>query len=54
MELVQPVANRSADFCVVYSLSMRVSVVLGSQDGCAYGRMNPMYCIYTSVMSFLE
>ena len=40
MELVQPVAIRSAEFCVVCSLSMRVFAVLGSQEGCAYERMD--------------
>ena len=46
MELVQSVAKRSAEFRVVYSLSMRVFEVLGSQEGCAYERMGLMYCLY--------
>jgi len=54
VELVQPVAIRSAEFCVVCSLSMRVLAVLGSQEGCAYERMGLMYCLYTWVMSSLE
>ena len=54
MELVQLVAIRSAEFCVVCSLSVRVFAVLGSQEGCAYERMGLMYCLYTWVMSSLE
>ena len=52
--LVQPVAIRSAVFCVVWSLWMCVSAVSGCQAGCAYESMGRMYCLYTRVMSSLE
>ena len=54
MELVQPVAIRSAEFCVVCRVSMVEFAVLGSQEGCAYERIGLMYCLYTCVMSSLE
>ena len=49
MELVQPVAIRSAEFCVICRFSMREFAVLGSQEGCAYERIGLMYCLYTCV-----
>ena len=51
---VQPVAIRSAVFCVIRSFWMCVSAVSGCQAGCAYERMGLMYCLYTCVMSTLE
>ena len=46
MELVQPVAICSAEFCVFFSSSIFVFDVLGSQEGCVYERMGLMYCLY--------
>ena len=51
---VQPVAIRSAVFCVVWSFWMCVSAVSGCQAVCAYERMGLMYCLYICVMSSLE
>ena len=45
MELVQPVAIRSAEFCVICRVSIRECAVLGSQEGCAYERIGLMYCL---------
>ena len=47
MELVKPVAIRSAEFWVVSSRSIRIIAMLGSQEGCAYERMGLLYCLYT-------
>jgi len=51
---VQPVAMRSAVFCVVCSFWMCVSAVSGCQAVCAYESMGLMYCLYICVMSSLE
>ena len=51
---VQPVAMRSAVFCVVCNFSMCVSAVSGRQAVCAYESMGLMYCLLIFVMSSLE
>ena len=43
----QPVAIRSAGVYVIYSRSIRVFVVLSSQEVCAYEKMSVMYSLYT-------
>ena len=43
VELVQPVAIRSAEFCVVWRQLIWVFAVLGSQEGCALERMGLMF-----------
>ena len=53
-ELGQPVAIRSAEFCVVWRQSIWAFALLGSQEGCAYESMGMMYCLYTLVMSSSE
>ena len=53
-DLVKPVAMRNAVFCIVYKLSMCVSVVSGCQVMCACESMGLMYCLYIWVMSSLE
>ena len=45
MEQVQPVALRSAEFCMVSMQSIGVSVVLGFLEG--GGEIGLMYCLYT-------
>ena len=47
VELAQPVAIRTAEFCVICTRSIRVFVVFGFQEGCAYETMGLMYCLYT-------
>ena len=54
VDFVQPVAMRSAVFCVVCNFSMCVSAVSGCQAVCAYESMGLMYCLYICVMSSLE
>jgi len=51
---VQPVAMRSAVFCVVCSFWMCVSAVSGCQAVCAYESMSLLYCLYICVMSSLK
>ena len=51
---VQPVAIRSAVFCVICSLFKCVVAALGCHDGSAYVSMGLMYCLYTWVMSSLD
>ena len=43
--LVQPVAIRSAVFCVICSLSVCVFLVSGCQAVCAYVRTGRMNCL---------
>ncbi len=54
MELVQPVAMRRAEFCVVCSFRICVLDVFGCHAVCPYVRIGLMYCLYTVVMSSLE
>jgi len=54
VDRVQPVAMRSAVFCVICNLSKCVSAVSGCQAMCAYESMGLMYCLYICVMSSLE
>ena len=51
---MQPVAVRSAAFCVVCSLLRFVSLSSGCQAVCAYVSMGLMYCLYTVVICSLE
>ena len=51
---MQPVAIRSAIFCVTCSLFMCVVAVSGCHAGWAYVSMGLMYCLYTRVMSSLD
>lgn len=51
---VQPVAVRSAAFCVFCSLSRLVSLRRGCQAVCAYVSVGLMNCLYTCVMCSLE
>ena len=50
----QPVAIRSAIFCVMCSLFMCVVAVSVCHAGLAYVSMGLMYCLYTRVMSSLD
>ena len=50
---VQPVAIRSAVFCVTCSLFKCVVAVSGCHDGWAYVSMGLMYCLHTRVMASL-
>ena len=54
VDFVQPVAMRSAVFCVICNFSMCVSAVSGCQAMCAYESMGLMYCLYICVMFSLE
>ena len=54
VNFLQPVAMRSAVFCVVYNFSMCVPAVSGCQAMCAYESKGLMYCLYIRVMSSLE
>lgn len=51
---VQPVAMRSAVFCVICSFLMCVVAVSGCQAVWAYVRIGRMYCLYVVEMSSLE
>ena len=54
VERVQPVAMRSAVFCVVWSFCMCVFARSDCQAGCAYVSTGLMYCLYVVSMSSLE